>query len=1210
MSATFPDSDPAAGSPEGAALDDPRLLQVVEEYLTEVNAGRRPDRQLFISRFPELASALGGCLDAVDFVQTAVPQPDGPEPVQTPFAPNVISQLGDFRLLREAGRGGMGIVYEALQVSLGRRVAVKVLPGTAAADPQQLQRFRIEAQAAAQLRHPHIVPIYAVGCEANLHFLAMQLIDGPTLSDIIRALSDAHAPAELPTTVPAGTTTADRVLSDVSRVTATSAARGVVQSLGLARVGERHRVAARLFRDAAAALAHAHDMGVIHRDIKPGNLMVEPSGHLWVADFGLAKLSGSQDLTRTTDVLGTPRYMSPEQARGTGTAFDQRVDVYGLGVTLYELLTRQPAFPGDDRLDLVRRISHEDPVPPRRIDPTIPLDLETILLKSMANEPFERYPTARDMADDLQRFLDDRPIQARRPTVAQRVVRLARRHRTLVLGSLVSAFALLITSVWLLTASNLAIKSEQQATRAALARETAALAREQETAYNHAIALAHREWLAGNVDHARLLLDHCPPPLRRWEWHYLSQLCGTELLPSAIRGKLVAQDMAQDGRIAVSNGRTGVRICALDSGHDLPAWKFATGNIGPADALWLLNDQYLATRQAVVVANPNSIRLNANEIAARNEVWIWNAATGERWRTLQGHQGRILGLTGISDGRRLISASADRTLKIWDCVDGREVRTLRGHQDAVSAVAADRDGRRAVSYSRDGELRIWDTETGQILHRLRDTSFFEQSAGGSVRLAFSPDGSQFAASNTVGNVGIWNAATAGLLLSFPAHDTNLTAIQFTPDGAGIATAARLDRVVKLWDSGNGRLQRALRGRGGDVTGLTFAADGRRLVCSRSDNTTQVWDSSTPQQARFIGAEPPAPRVHGGLAFSHDGRLLATHAWGPRITLWEVGSGAPVEDIQLPPHVNVVQVSFAGDYQCIRWVGTNAAAGDWDRTSGSVVREYRVAPVWPQRSLDLAQLTGQLQLLDPHPDLLTHTRTSSYAARGSRLALASDNTSFEVWDAEAAVRVREFDATPRTGCVAISPDGRRLAVAGEINQSVKILDVDSGRELLALDRKYAHVLDLTFSSDGEQLAVGTASGAIDVLAVATGAVRFQVSTPLQNSMCLSFTPDGQRLAVAVGDVQESSRAIRICECRAGRELLTLPLEAPVDALAFSPNGRHLAALCHDGGVWLFDGTARSAADRLEALEARTLQWHARHAEEQESRKNWFAAAWHL
>jgi serine/threonine protein kinase len=328
-----------------------------------------------------------------------------PHPQKTP----VTCQLGDFQLLRELGRGGMGIVYEAEQISLGRRVALKTLPFAGVLDSRQLQRFRNEARAAATLDHPHIVHVYAVGQDRGIHFYAMQLIAGQSLADYIAQRRAGNAP-ENPLALGGSPLPADIARQPTVRLSKNSTVEADCSKSGFQQV-------ARWGVQAAEALEQAHQMGIVHRDVKPSNLLVNAEGKLWVTDFGLAMTQADTGLTVTGDVLGTFRYMSPEQVLGRRHAIDHRTDVYSLGVTLYELLALQPAFPSADRAALIKQLEQDDPPPLRQVTNSIPAELETIVSKAMQKEPGARYATAQALADDLQRYLDDRPIVARRPSV-------------------------------------------------------------------------------------------------------------------------------------------------------------------------------------------------------------------------------------------------------------------------------------------------------------------------------------------------------------------------------------------------------------------------------------------------------------------------------------------------------------------------------------------------------------------------------------------------------------------------------------------------------------------------------------------------------------------------------------------------------------------------------------------------------------------------
>ncbi len=340
-------------------------------------------------------------------------------PALARIAPDRI--LGGYRIVREIGRGGMGVVFEAEDVTLRRRVALKVLPDIAARDPRQLARFRIEVHAASTLGHPNIVPILAVGSEADFHYFAMPLIAGRTLAQLIAARRSERE-----------------------------------RSGG---AGIEPAEAARLGIQAAEALEHAHAMGILHRDIKPGNLLLDDSGRLWVLDFGLARLQAGGDVTATGDVIGTLRYMSPEQALARGVLGPQS-DIYSLGVTIYEMLVLRPAVNGRDRHEILRRIADDEPPALRRIDRAIPAALESVILKAIAREPRDRYASAGELADDLRRFLEGRPILARPRGMMERAGRWMRRHR----AAVVTAAVLLLAALGGSTVGSVMLWREQHRT--------------------------------------------------------------------------------------------------------------------------------------------------------------------------------------------------------------------------------------------------------------------------------------------------------------------------------------------------------------------------------------------------------------------------------------------------------------------------------------------------------------------------------------------------------------------------------------------------------------------------------------------------------------------------------------------------------------------------------------------------------------------------
>jgi serine/threonine protein kinase len=433
-----------------------RVLRVLEGYLAELEDGKPPHREALLARHPDMAELLSEYLDKLEQLHIAAEGLRGLVPAtQTDLEEaEEASQLGDFRILREVGRGGMGVVYEAEQTSLRRRVALKVLPFAAMLDERCLQRFRNETQAAAGLHHTNIVPVYFVGCERGVHFYAMQFIDGHTLAAVLPELRrEAGLLPAVEAPAPPPPAAAEEEAPTVDRRPAAS---GITETLGLTglttqgpkRSKEYFRMVARLGVQAAEALDYAHERGIIHRDVKPANLLLDERGVVWLTDFGLAHLEHPEaSLTLTGDLVGTLRYMSPEQALGKRVGIDQRTDVYSLGATLYELLTLRPAFGGSDRQELLRQVAFEEPMAPRKLDRGIPAELETIVLKALEKNPADRYATAKELADDLERFLKDEPIRARKPTLWLRLRKWGRRHRVAVVAAAVCLLVTLTAAV-------------------------------------------------------------------------------------------------------------------------------------------------------------------------------------------------------------------------------------------------------------------------------------------------------------------------------------------------------------------------------------------------------------------------------------------------------------------------------------------------------------------------------------------------------------------------------------------------------------------------------------------------------------------------------------------------------------------------------------------------------------------------------------------
>jgi serine/threonine protein kinase len=619
----------------GLSVED-LVGQVADEFIDRLDRGEAPDVEEYVRRYPQFGVILRDVLSALQLLRRSEPAFASPADVAVPA--DRAGRLGDFRIVREVGRGGMGVVYEAEQISLGRRVALKVLPFAAAMDARQLVRFRTEAQAAAHLHHTNIVPVYAVGNERGVHYYAMQFIDGRTLAAVVRALrADPRlAPADAATPRAADLTTFHSATGP-----------------------EFFRAAAKLAIQAAEALEHAHQMGVVHRDVKPGNLLVDTAGHLWVTDFGLARLASDPGLTRTGDLLGTLRYMSPEQTQGKPAAVDHRTDVYGLGASLYELLALEPPFRAAGRAELLWAIAEEEPVPPRRLNRTIPAELETVVLKAMAKSPTDRYATAQDLADDLRRFLDDKPVLARRPTVGQRLRRWARRHRPAVWAAVAAGVVAALTGVAALTVSHVAITGERDKARKAEADRTRQL-------YDALVAQAQTARLAGQLG-ARA---------------------------EALRALEEAARLAPDPDQAL---RLRNEVIAARTLPDVRAEREWEGY--PRGTRGVTFDADLARYARCEPDGTVTVRRVADD---SEEVRLMGAVTDPGTPSLRFAAG----------GRHLsvvVPGSTDGSSAVWDLTTGRPCLPLRG----ASGAEFSPDGRRVAVRGTDGKMRVSEVATGR-----------------------------------------------------------------------------------------------------------------------------------------------------------------------------------------------------------------------------------------------------------------------------------------------------------------------------------------------------------------------------------------------------------------------------------------------------------------------------------------------------------------
>ena len=435
-----------------------KLHDLLDEYQSLVALGKAPTIDAFVAKYPDAASELRRLLHVAAVLADFSSDPTASPRYVVSDDATQSGTLGDFRILGELGRGGMGVVYEAEQISLNRHVALKVLPFASVLDQRRLERFQNEARAAGALHHPNIVPVFSVGCDRGVHYYAMELVRGDTLATLIQTMGDVrYGRAQSAET------------HSLARISTDGSCRGVNYARAVASLGKQ----------AAEALGYAHSKGIIHRDIKPSNLLLDERGTLRIADFGLAQFVDGDGLSMTGDVLGTLRYMSPEQAEGR-KLLDERTDIYSLGITIHELLTLSPAFDGDNRQELLHNVMHGQIRRPSRIDALIPRDIETILLKATAKEAESRYNSMKEFADDLSRFLEHRPIKATRTSQIARLRSWTKRNPVLAASLGATATLLVVLAVLATWAADRQTKlaTTAEAARAEIAQLQAATRRD------------------------------------------------------------------------------------------------------------------------------------------------------------------------------------------------------------------------------------------------------------------------------------------------------------------------------------------------------------------------------------------------------------------------------------------------------------------------------------------------------------------------------------------------------------------------------------------------------------------------------------------------------------------------------------------------------------------------------------------------------------
>ena len=1030
---------------------------------------------------------------------------------------------------RFLAEGGLGKVYVAQDDKLQREVVLKTLKDVGNENSEARYRFVQEAQVNSQLEHPNIIPIYQAGDGADGQpYYTMKYVRGQEFRELIQSYHQNRRA-------------------------------GSVDALELRRL-------LALFISTCQAVSYAHNRGVVHRDLKPENVAVGEFGELMVLDWGLAKVLGKPepgtsraavtiadeiDLGQTIQgrIMGTPGYMAPEQASGATSAVEPRTDIYALGAILFEILTGEAPHAllhsyGPNQLQRWSR---------RESYLGTSTDQESVSLLASLHSPGQQESTmkllSRVVSGTVPAPSDLEPTVPRAlEAICQHAMRLKIEDRYTTASDLaadverwladepVSVYA----GSW-----NERLGRWMRKHRTKVQAIGASFAVIALVAVVSSVLINNQKQLAVKESQRAVAAEQ-----------NASQEADRAKAAERIASQEAARARAAE-RIAVAKTAQAERS-AYSSDMLLAESDWEDASIRHLTDLldryrerqdlkgfeWNYWDRLAASHLLSLAAhtgNVTSVSFSSDGTrlvsgSADTTVKVWDVVTGREMLTFKGHTKQVKSVSFSPDGTRLVSGSADTTVKIWDLATGQEMLTFKGHTKPVSSVSFSPDGTRLASGSMDKTAKLWDALTGEEILTL---------AGNAHRVTFSPDGSRLATTVNDFAVRLWDTATGSKLLTLPGHNSIVSSVSFSPDGKQLASAS-WDRTVKLWDATTGQELFTFKGHAKSVHSVSFSPDGRQVASAGADQKVIVWDAVAGQETLSLKGHGP---FVNSVVFSPDGTRLASGGNDTNVRVWDAATGQQL--LTFKGHAkSVYSVSFSPD-------GTRLASASWDQT----------VKVW-----DTA--TGQEMLsLQGHADAVSSVR---FSPDGKQLASASHDNTVKVWDTATGQQLLTLEGhTNRATCVCFSPDGKWLATTGE-DGMVKVWDATTGQEPFTLKGHTGHAKSVTFNRDGTLLASGGADTTLKVWDAATGQETLTLQGHADAVSSVSFSPDGSRLASTSYD-----NTVKVWDAATGQEVLTLQGHVvPVISASFSPDGKRLAT-SSVGGLKVWDSRPWTPALRAQS-----------------------------